>query len=77
MTSYCPLPADDECKLRCVSAQTGDQLVAEKHVDDGTLCSYDDQDDICIKGKCVVRTLAFTQLHGAQLVATCVSCAKP
>ena len=45
-----------KCKLRCVSTKTGDEMIALGDVVDGTLCSYDDQDDICIKGKCMVSS---------------------
>lgn len=42
-----------QCKLLCVSQETGDTLV--DHLIDGTFCSYDNPHDRCFKGSCKVR----------------------
>ena len=37
-------------------------MIALGDVIDGTLCSYDDQDDICIKGKCMVSSYTLRRI---------------
>ena len=42
-----------KCKLTCYSRESEEYYQTGENVIDGTRCSYDDEDDICVQGKCV------------------------
>lgn len=42
-----------QCKLTCMSENSGDVVVSTYNVTDGTSCNYEDKDSICIQGECV------------------------
>ena len=46
---------DDEfkCKLTCYSRDSQEYYQTGENVVDGTKCSYDRANDICVQGKCV------------------------
>ncbi|CAG9769262.1 unnamed protein product [Ceutorhynchus assimilis] len=43
---------DKKCKFSCVSDERKEVFVLDEDLTDGTPCSYDNEDDICIQGKC-------------------------
>ncbi|XP_019875502.2 A disintegrin and metalloproteinase with thrombospondin motifs 2 [Aethina tumida] len=43
---------DSKCKLSCMSLETKEIYLTEEPLTDGTRCSYDDPDNICVQGKC-------------------------
>ncbi|KAL1491581.1 hypothetical protein ABEB36_012156 [Hypothenemus hampei] len=48
-------PEDDKkCKFSCVSDERKEVLVLDENFLDGTRCSYNNEDQICIQGKCQV-----------------------
>ena len=49
----------DSCKLSCVSQSSNEVVTFDSLVDNGTPCSYDNYNSICIDGKCQVN-LCFT-----------------
>lgn len=42
------------CKLTCISKETSDILKTEADVKDGTLCTYENRINICVRGICQV-----------------------
>ena len=44
---------EHKCKLTCYSRESEEYYQTGENVIDGTRCSYDDADDICVQGKCV------------------------
>ena len=42
-----------KCKLTCYSRESEEYYQTGENVIDGTRCSYDDEDDICVQGGCV------------------------
>ena len=50
------------CQLTCISEETRDILVTETEVTDGTFCSYELPNHICIKGKCKVSNPLLSKL---------------
>uniref|UniRef100_A0A8C7KD64 ADAM metallopeptidase with thrombospondin type 1 motif 2 n=1 Tax=Oncorhynchus kisutch TaxID=8019 RepID=A0A8C7KD64_ONCKI len=43
---------DERCQLYCKSKETGDVVVMNRMVHDGTRCSYKDPYSICVRGDC-------------------------
>ena len=43
---------DQKCKLTCFSRESKEYYQTGENVVDGTKCSYDLPNDICIQGKC-------------------------
>ncbi|CAL1572512.1 unnamed protein product [Knipowitschia caucasica] len=43
---------DERCRLFCVSMETGAVVDMGRVVHDGTLCSYEDQHSVCVRGDC-------------------------
>ncbi|XP_055082566.1 A disintegrin and metalloproteinase with thrombospondin motifs 2-like isoform X1 [Periophthalmus magnuspinnatus] len=43
---------DERCRLFCVSAETGAVVNMDRVLHDGTLCSYEDQHSVCVRGDC-------------------------
>ena len=43
-----------KCKLTCEDAETHEVIKVKEDVIDGTLCSYDVPNDICVRGRCRV-----------------------
>ncbi|XP_033127268.1 A disintegrin and metalloproteinase with thrombospondin motifs 3-like isoform X2 [Anneissia japonica] len=41
-----------QCRLTCMSKNTGDVVVSDYDVTDGTRCSYDNPNGVCVQGKC-------------------------
>ncbi|XP_072051171.1 A disintegrin and metalloproteinase with thrombospondin motifs 3-like isoform X2 [Amphiura filiformis] len=41
------------CRLTCISEETRDVVMTEYNVADGTPCSYDDHESVCIQGECI------------------------
>lgn len=44
---------EHKCKLTCYSRESEEYYQTGENVIDGTRCSYDDADDICVQGKCI------------------------
>ena len=44
---------DQKCKLTCYSRDAREYYQTGENVVDGTRCSYDKANDICVQGKCV------------------------
>lgn len=42
-----------KCKLTCYSRELEEYYQTGENVIDGTRCSYEDEDDICVQGRCV------------------------
>ena len=54
--AWYPYEHEDEaykCKLTCFSRETREYYQTGENVVDGTTCSYDRANDVCIQGKCV------------------------
>lgn len=49
-------PASETCKLTCISQETRKVFVSDLNVIDGTFCSYDQSNQVCVKGVCQVST---------------------
>ncbi|XP_072315777.1 A disintegrin and metalloproteinase with thrombospondin motifs 2-like, partial [Eucyclogobius newberryi] len=43
---------DERCRLFCVSMEMGAMVDMGRVVHDGTLCSYEDQHSVCVRGEC-------------------------
>ncbi|XP_006815023.1 A disintegrin and metalloproteinase with thrombospondin motifs 3-like, partial [Saccoglossus kowalevskii] len=43
-----------QCKLSCISEETHDLSVSSLNVIDGTRCSYDNSNNICVQGQCQI-----------------------
>ena len=56
---YIFFSASQLCKLTCISLDTQDVFVTSDDVTDGTQCSYDVPDHVCVRGKCVVSVDIF------------------
>ena len=62
---------DQKCKLTCFSRESKEYYQTGENVVDGTKCSYDLPNDICIQGKCAElgcdmvspRNLEHVQVH--------------
>ena len=56
LQSWYPHENDEEkskCKLTCYSRESREFYQTGENVVDGTRCSYDRPNDICVQGKCV------------------------
>ena len=51
---------EDLCKLTCVSASSGEVVTFDTLVDNGTPCTYDEPNNICLDGTCIVGTYLHT-----------------
>ncbi|CAL4063966.1 unnamed protein product, partial [Meganyctiphanes norvegica] len=51
--SYEPKNKKKKCLLSCYSHATNEIFIGKEFVTDGTPCTYDNQNDICVQGKCV------------------------
>ena len=49
-----------KCKLTCEDAETHEVIKVKEDVVDGTLCSYDVPNDICVRGRCRVSKKCLT-----------------
>ncbi|XP_018568687.1 A disintegrin and metalloproteinase with thrombospondin motifs 3 [Anoplophora glabripennis] len=45
---------DKKCKFICISAERKELFVTDENLIDGTPCSYEDPDNICVQGKCEI-----------------------
>ena len=52
--SFAVLADTLKCKLACEDAETHEVIKVKEDVIDGTLCSYDIPNDICVRGRCRV-----------------------
>ena len=50
---YEPPQDSMKCQLTCFSRETLEYYQTGENVVDGTRCSYDESNDICVQGKCV------------------------
>lgn len=50
---YEPRRRRKRCRISCYSHGTNEVYIGRDYVVDGTPCSYDEPDDICVQGKCV------------------------
>ena len=41
-----------ECKISCEAVETGEIYSSQDYLVDGTPCSYDEPNGICVQGKC-------------------------
>ncbi|KAL3876085.1 hypothetical protein ACJMK2_033966 [Sinanodonta woodiana] len=56
LNTWLPYQVDkvsDRCNLTCRSKETGEVATFDRYVEDGTPCSYDEPDDICLNGACI------------------------
>ena len=44
---------EHKCKLNCFSRETLEHYQTGENVVDGTVCSYDNQHNVCVQGSCV------------------------
>ncbi|KAH1022499.1 hypothetical protein HUJ04_011892 [Dendroctonus ponderosae] len=51
---YESLEEESKCKFSCMSDERKEILTLEENLPDGTPCSYEDEDKICIQGKCLL-----------------------
>ncbi|KAJ8939578.1 hypothetical protein NQ314_011073 [Rhamnusium bicolor] len=55
--TWLPYESDDfdkKCKYICVNAERKELFITEENLIDGTPCSYEDHDNICVQGKCQI-----------------------
>lgn len=50
---YEPKRRKKKCRISCYSHTTNEVYIGREYVVDGTRCSYDQPNDICVQGKCV------------------------
>ncbi|KAG7159640.1 A disintegrin and metalloproteinase with thrombospondin motifs 14-like 2, partial [Homarus americanus] len=50
---YEPKRRKKKCRISCYSHATNEVYIGREYVVDGTPCSYDQPNDICVQGKCV------------------------
>ncbi|KAJ8983287.1 hypothetical protein NQ317_010537 [Molorchus minor] len=52
--TWLPYEIEKKCKYICVSAERKELHIADENLIDGTPCSYENPDNICVQGKCQV-----------------------
>ncbi|KAK3852245.1 hypothetical protein Pcinc_041158, partial [Petrolisthes cinctipes] len=50
---YEPKRRKKKCRISCYSHRTNEVYIGREFVVDGTPCSYDNPDDVCVQGKCI------------------------